>query len=118
MAIDLLVVLVFVVVGRRTHQEAETLAGVMETAAPFVAAVATGWVATRAWRRPAASSTGYGVVVATLVVGMALRALVFSEGIAATFVLVAAVFLSAGFLGWRLAVQSIAARRPQGAARV
>jgi len=110
LGLDLAVVVVFVVVGRRTHDEAETVAGILETAAPFLAGMATGWVATRASARPIELGTGAGVLLATLVVGMAARALVFSDGTAGTFIAVAAAFLTLGFLGWRLLVLAVVVR--------
>lgn len=104
---DVAVVFAFVVVGRRTHEEAETISGVLRTAAPFVLALLAGWTLTRAWNRPALVSVGVGVLATTVVVGMILRNLVFSEGTAATFIVVASLFLSLGLIGWRLALRAV-----------
>jgi peptidoglycan/LPS O-acetylase OafA/YrhL len=108
--LDVVVVFAFVVMGRRTHDEAETMAGVLRTAAPFMLALAAGWTVLGAWRRPAAMSVGAGVLAVTVVVGMLLRHVLFDEGTAATFVVVATAFLALGFLGWRLVAKRIAAR--------
>lgn len=110
LALDVLVVLVFVVVGRRTHDEAETLAGILRTATPFLVGLAAGWVTTAAWRRPTALFTGIGVLTGTLIVGMAVRRAVFGDGIAMTFIAVAAAFLALGFVGWRVVALALRQR--------
>lgn len=101
LAFDVLAVVVFVAVGRDTHDEAGTVAGVTETAAPFLLALAVAWGATRAWRRPAATRTGESVAALTVTIGMLLRRLLFDEGTAFAFVVVASVFLGLTFVGWR-----------------
>lgn len=109
--LDVAVVLGFVIAGRRTHDEAETLAGILRTAAPFMLALAAGWAVTSAWRRPASLSVGGGVLVTTVVVGMLLRRFLFVEGTAATFIVVATLFLALGLLGWRTAAKVVLDRR-------
>lgn len=101
----------FVVLGRRTHDEAETFAGILRTAAPFMLGLAAAWIGVRAWRRPVALTTGAWVWLITVLVGMALRRVVFLEGIAAAFIVVGGGFLALGFLGWRLATSAVTARR-------
>jgi hypothetical protein len=99
--LDLCCVLAFVLIGRASHSEGETFAGAVKTAWPFLTGLLLGWVVTRGWRRPAAFvATGAGVWLATVAAGMALRA-VSGQGVAATFVLVALVFLGLFMLGWR-----------------
>jgi hypothetical protein len=101
-ALDLCCVIVFVVIGRSSHDEAGSLAGAATTAWPFVVGVAAGWAATRAWRNPAALvPVGLGVWLATVALGMVLRA-VSGQGTALTFVLVTLIFLGATMLGWRV----------------
>ncbi len=51
---DVVGVLVFCTIGRRSHAEGLTVAGVAETAWPFLAGTAVGWLLIRGWRRPAA----------------------------------------------------------------
>ena len=103
-------VVLFVALGRRNHDEDGTLSSVIGTAAPFLIGLAVGWVAARAWRRPDAFATGAAVWVATVVVGMTVRNLVFDRGTAASFVAVATAFVGVFLLGWR-AVLAVAARR-------
>lgn len=109
--LDLVVVFVFVVAGRRTHAEAETLSGVVRTAAPFVLALLAGWTVTRAWTRPASLSVGAGVLLVTVVAGMVIRNVLFEEGTATTFIVVATLFLALGLLGWRLLATRVWSRR-------
>jgi FtsH-binding integral membrane protein len=92
----------FVVIGRASHAEGETLAGVVHTLWPFVAGLAAGWVVTRAWRRPrAVVPVGVGVWLGTVALGMVLR-VVSGQGIAVAFVVVALAFLGLFMLGWRI----------------
>jgi hypothetical protein len=95
-------VLLFVVIGRETHDEGNAIVATLETAAPFLLGLAVGWGVARIWLAPAALRRGVMVVAATLVFGMLTRRLVFDDGTAATFVLVTAGFLTLGMLGWRL----------------
>jgi peptidoglycan/LPS O-acetylase OafA/YrhL len=114
--LDVAVVVGFVVLGRRTHEEAETLTGVVRTAAPFMLALAAGWLVTRAWRNPAAVTTGIGVLAVTVAVGMVVRRTVFDEGTATTFIVVATAFLALGFVGWRVLAGVVASRRSRSMA--
>ncbi|MDN3351124.1 DUF3054 domain-containing protein [Actinomadura sp. DC4] len=100
--LDLCCVLVFVLIGRASHSEGETAAGLARTAWPFLAGLAIGWAATRAWRRPAALvRTGAGVWLLTVAGGMVFRVLS-GQGTAFTFVVVALVFLGLTMYGWRV----------------
>lgn len=111
--VDVIGVLVFCAVGRRSHAEGLTIAGVASTAWPFLTGTAVGWLAARAWRRPTAVvPTGLVVWLSTVVIGMLLRK-ISSAGVAASFVLVAAVVTAVLLLGWRAAV-GLALRRRAG----
>ena len=101
---DVIGVLVFCAVGRRSHAEGLTIAGVASTAWPFLTGTAVGWLTARAWQRPTAVvPTGLVVWLSTVLIGMVLRK-VSSAGVAASFVLVAAVVTAVLLLGWRAAV--------------
>ena len=107
---DVFCVLVFVVIGRASHQAGESLAGVAGTAWPFLAGLAVGEAATRAWRRPAALvPTGVGVWLATVALGQLLR-VVSGRGTDAAFIAVSALFLGLFLLGWRLVAARVPAR--------
>lgn len=107
LAADVLCVVVFCAIGRRSHAEGLTVAGVAQTAWPFLAGTAFGWVLARAWRRPVALlPTGVAVWVATVVVGMVLRK-VSGQGTATSFIVVATLTTAALLLGWRAIARSL-----------
>jgi uncharacterized membrane protein (GlpM family) len=108
--LDLASVVVFVVLGRRSHDEAETIAGTLKVAAPFLIALVAGWASVRAWRKPADLRIGVVVWAVTVGLGMILRNLLFDRGTAGSFVVVAGVFLALFLLGWR-AVAGVVLRR-------
>ena len=98
---DVICVVVFCTIGRRSHAEGLSVAGIAETAWPFLAGTAVGWLLARGWRRPVALvPTGVVVWVCTIVVGMLLRKAT-SEGVAPSFIVVASLVTAALLLGWR-----------------
>lgn len=100
--VDCCCVLAFVVMGRASHTEGESLAGIASTAWPFLAGLAGGWLAARAWRRPYLLwPSGVGAWLGAVALGMALR-VVSGQGTAVAFVVVALAFLGLFLLGWRL----------------
>ncbi|MGK5556598.1 DUF3054 domain-containing protein [Actinomadura kijaniata] len=116
-ALDVCGVLVFVAIGRASHQEAASLTGFATTAWPFLVALATGWLVTRAWRGRAEAlvPVGVGVWASTVALGMALR-VASGQGTATAFIVVTCLFLALVLLGWR-AVALLVARRRTPAAR-
>ncbi len=106
LAFDVASVAAFVVIGRRSHDDGLTVAGVARTAAPFLLALAIGWVLARGWRAPVAIRTGVVVWVTTVVAGLALRRVAFSDGTAVAFVIVTAVTLGLLLFGWRAVARS------------
>lgn len=115
LALDPGFVVVFVAVGRDAHDEAGGT--VVGTAAPFLIALAAGWVAARAWRDPFGIRTGIVAAAVTICGGMLLRSFAFGEGTAPAFVTVAALFLSVTLIGWRAAASAAGLRRDEGRAR-
>jgi Protein of unknown function (DUF3054) len=113
LVMDVIGVLVFCAVGRRSHAEGITITGVATTAWPFLTGTVLGWLASRAWRRPTAvTPTGVVVWLSTVLVGMALRK-ASAAGVAASFVVVAASVTAILLLGWRVAV-GLTARNARG----
>jgi hypothetical protein len=113
LAADVVAVLVFCAVGRRSHAEGLSITGLASTAWPFLAGTVTGWLASRGWRRPTAVvPTGVVVWLCTVVVGMLLRK-ASSAGVAASFVVVASSVTAALLLGWRagIGLRGLAHRR-------
>ncbi|MCU1344910.1 MAG: hypothetical protein JWL70_1176 [Acidimicrobiia bacterium] len=102
LAVDVAVVVLFVALGRGSHEEGEAVTGTLRVAAPFLLALGAGWLAgTRWWRRPVDVWFGGWLWAWTLVGGMVVRRVVFDRGTALAFVIVAAIFLSAFLVGWR-----------------
>jgi len=111
LATDTVCVLVFCTIGRRSHAEGLTVAGIAETAWPFLAGAGVGWLLVRGWRRPVAVvPTGVVVWLCTVVVGMLLRK-ASSQGVAPSFVVVASLVTALLLLGWRVAAALMIARR-------
>jgi DUF3054 family protein len=110
LSLDVVSVLMFCAVGRRSHDEGVDVTGVAATAWPFLTGTALGWLLSNAWRRPTAPApTGVIVWLSTVVAGMLLRK-ASSAGVAASFVVVAASVTAVLLLGWR-AVAELTARR-------
>lgn len=116
LGIDTFSVVFFVAVGRREHDRDSAIAGLIDTAAPFLIGLAIAWVVLRAWNRPTDWRTGVGIWAITLVAGMLVRNIVFGDGTATSFVIVAALFLALFLVGWRVAFNLIERRTTSTAA--
>jgi hypothetical protein len=104
-ALDVASIVVFVAIGRRSHDEdGNAIVGALKVAAPFVIALIVAWIAMRAWRRPDAPAIGVPVWLITVAVGMVLRHFVFDRGTALSFIIVATIALGVFLLGWRLII--------------
>ncbi|OBK77548.1 DUF3054 domain-containing protein [Mycobacterium sp. 1165178.9] len=111
LAVDVVGVLVFCAVGRRSHDEGLDVSGIAVTAWPFLAGTVVGWLVSRGWRRPTAvAPTGVVVWLSTVVIGMLLRKAT-SAGVAASFVVVATTVTALLLLGWRVAAGLTLRRR-------
>ena len=118
LGLDTFSVVLFVAVGRREHERDSAIAGLIDTAAPFLLALGLAWIVLRAWRQPTDWRTGVGIWAITVAAGMLLRNLVFGDGTAMSFVVVATAFLGLFVVGWRVAYTLIERRqRPVRAAR-
>ncbi|MCW2936463.1 MAG: putative rane protein [Actinomycetia bacterium] len=127
-AVDIVWVLVFVVIGRASHTKGEALGGIASTAWPFLAGLAAGWLVlfllwhpVLLWHRarearplPAFGVMPAGVVawLATVAVGMTLR-VVCGQGTDVAFTAVALAFLGLFLLGWRLLLRGAALLAPR-----
>jgi hypothetical protein len=108
---DIMGVLLFCAVGRRSHDEGVNITGIASTAWPFLSGTVVGWLASRGWRRPTAVvPTGVTVWLCTVLVGMLLRK-ASSAGVGASFVVVASSVTAVLLLGWRAAVELALRRR-------
>lgn len=109
--IDVVAILLFVAIGRRSHDEGGSVVGeALRVAVPFLLGLAAGWVAARAWRAPVAFASGIVIWLGTVVVGMLLRRFVFDRGIALPFIIVASLFTLLFLVGWRVVNEWLAGR--------
>jgi hypothetical protein len=114
-AADLLVLVVFVVAGRRSHDEGSGLAGFLRVWWPFAVALVVATIASGTWRAPLEWRRTVVAWLVTVALGMTLRIAVQGREFKPTFVIVTTVFVGAGMLGWRAVVRKLAARRAHGA---
>ncbi|MGC0365882.1 hypothetical protein ABH922_003866 [Rhodococcus sp. 27YEA15] len=103
--IDAVLVIVFCAIGRRTHDEANAVAGLLKTAWPFLAGLLLGWAATYALYRDKfvpelILPTGIIAWLSTVAIGMVLR-VISGQGTQFSFIVVATTVLAVLLLGWR-----------------
>ena len=108
---DIAFVVLFVFIGTRNHNTDENAAGIVSTAAPFLIGLLVGWLFARAWKSPAAVSTGITIWVSAIVVGMLLRHFAWDRGTAGAFIVVATIFNALTLVGWRVIRENICSRR-------
>lgn len=110
---DLIIVLVFVGIGRSVHDHGVNIAGMLSTAWPFVVGLAIGWfIVIKQHHSGVGLMDGVTICLVTVLFGMLLR-VVAGQGTAFAFILVALGFLGALMLGWRIVAGTL--RRPQRA---
>jgi hypothetical protein len=108
---DVALVLLFVLIGRSSHDEGFSVLGTLNTLWPFLAGLVIGWLIVRAWRRPATViRAGVPVWIATVAIGMLFR-VISGQGVEVSFVIVAAIVLGVFLLGWRAVVAWITRAR-------
>jgi len=103
-AIDLVIVVLFVGIGRSVHEHGVNVRGVTSTTWPFAIGLMIGWLVVLVSHRSGVTTRdGVVVALATVSVGMIVRVLA-GQGTAVAFVLVALAFLGGAMLGWRAVV--------------
>jgi hypothetical protein len=114
LAIDGAFVLLFVVIGRATHEE-DRLLGALVTYWPFLVGLLLGWLVARGWRAPLALvRTALPVWAVTVAAGMLLR-IASDQGAQPSFVVVTSIVLAVFLLGWRLVAALVARRQSRRA---
>ena len=103
LGLDTFSVVLFVAIGRREHEQDSAISGLLHSVAPFLIALVVAWLVLRVWIRPTDRLTGVGVWAIVVAGGMLLRNLVFDDGTATSFIIVATLFLGLFIVGWRLA---------------
>ena len=109
-AADLLVLVVFVLVGRRSHDEGSGLEGFLRVWWPFAVGLAFATIVSGTWRAPLEWRRAIVAWVVTVALGMTLRIAVQGREFKPTFVIVTTVFVGAGMLGWRAVVRRVRVR--------
>jgi hypothetical protein len=101
-AADLLVVLLFVGIGRSTHHHVLDLVGMISTTWPFAVGLTIGWlIVLLRHQRLVSLGAGVEVWLATVALGMIVRVIA-GQGTALAFIFVALGFLGTLMLGLRL----------------
>jgi len=116
-SLDVVGIVVFAAIGRRSHDETDGLGSVLSTAAPFLLGLLLCWGLIGsgasnllARRRPqlhdgASPDAGIVIWIVTVVVGLLARRLLWERGTAFAFVLVATLVLGALLAGRRLGLR-------------
>lgn len=100
--VDLVVLVVFVAVGRRSHHLHSGVEHSFDVLWPFAVGLVVGWLVTRLDRAPLSLVRAAGAWVITVGLGMALRINVQDHVFMLAFTIVATLFVGACMLGWRL----------------
>ncbi len=108
---DLTVVVAFVVMGRSTHAEPLDFWRSFRTAEPFLLGLALGWFPPLVWRTPLRIVAGLVVGLITVAAGLAIRRVVFAEGISGVFPVVTTGFIVGLMVLGRLIAQQWQSRR-------
>ena len=128
LTLDVLCVLVFATVGRSSHEERASVAGVLSTAWPFLTGLALAWllasVLSARWVRVRGRDTDalavlpwvWTVPLVTWAVGLGLR-VTSGQGVSGAFPLVALGFLVVALLGWRAVTTAARALRRNAGVR-
>jgi hypothetical protein len=116
-ALDVAVLVLFVLIGRRTHHEDAGTGGFFRVLWPFAVGLAAGWALAGVARAPLRFRRATIAWLTTVAIGVALRIAVQGHEFKVTFLFVALAFLGVGMLGWRGAVVArdrVAGRRSVG----
>jgi Protein of unknown function (DUF3054) len=115
-AADVIAVVVFAAVGRIMHGEAESLSGLLATAAPFLIGLVASWATPVVRAHPVGFRAGAVVLAGTAVLGLVLRA-AFTSRPPLSFALVTVVSLAVLLIGWRALSLLVSHRADQRAVR-
>lgn len=93
LALDVAVVVTFVLFGRETHESPFDVAESLRVAAPFMAGLGLAWLLPPTRRSAWRILTGVLVGAVTAFIGIALRSLVFNDGISGAFPIVTMAYM-------------------------
>ena len=111
--VDLILVVLFTIVGHYTHSHNFDPEGLMTTAWPFVASLVLAWLLAAVWDRPISPlATGTGVWATTVLVGLVLRGVTGAGGepgtVPVSFMIVATSLNLITLVGWRIIASAVA----------
>jgi FtsH-binding integral membrane protein len=111
--VDLILVVLFTIVGHYTHFHNFDPEGLMTTAWPFVASLVLAWLLAAVWDRPISPlATGTGVWAITVLVGLVLRGVTGAGGepgtVPVSFMIVATSLNLITLVGWRIIASAVA----------
>ena len=107
LTVDLVLVVLFTIIGHYTHSHNFEFQGLLTTAWPFLAGLGIAWLLSAVWDRPIAPlATGTAVWAITVLIGLVIRALT-GEGTAGPFIVVAASLNLITLVGWRLIATAV-----------
>jgi hypothetical protein len=110
-AADLAAVAIYVLVGRLSHDESVSAAGLLSTGWPFLIGIVGGYIGIALTRWPTLSLRGGAVItVKTFVIGLVLRYGVAEDATPFSFVVVTIVVLAVLMLGWRIVTLAVLRR--------
>ena len=113
LGIDLVLVIIFSILGRAAHGEALDLSGIVRTAAPFVAGCLVAWIVIlRSRQQGTTRKDGLVVLIATVVIGNIFRVLI-GDTTHWSFILVTVAVLTVFLMGWRLLYGKFGPKQPE-----
>ncbi|MBT1017973.1 DUF3054 family protein [Canibacter sp. lx-72] len=101
-ALDVLMIALFAIVGRQNHAIGLNFVSVLQTMWPFVIGLLVGWLVFRVWRNPFSPLYGLGLAALTIVFGQLIRILSRTGAFSIPFILVSVFALLLLLVGWRL----------------
>ncbi|WP_166971764.1 DUF3054 domain-containing protein [Brevibacterium atlanticum] len=110
--VDLILVVLFTIVGHYTHSHNFEPQGLMITAWPFVAALVIAWMLSAVWDRPISPlATGAGVWAITVLIGLVIRGIIGAGGepgmVPVSFMIVATTLNLITLVGWRIIATAV-----------
>lgn len=105
--VDLILVVLFTIIGHYTHSQNFDPQGLLTTAWPFLVGLGLAWLLSAIWDRPIAPlQTGTAVWAITVLLGLVLRALT-GSGTEGAFIVVAASLNLITLVGWRIIATAV-----------
>ena len=111
---DVAVVMLFVLIGRNEHNSGSQFVDYLSTVGPFLMAIAVAWCSPQVRRSPASARSGLIVWGSVIILGLMFRRIIFGDGTAFPFVVVATIFNGVFLQSWRFLARSRQRRPDRG----